>query len=286
MRKFSISLICLFGLFVSSSAQRSFTNEYALTHTHNYLGLSALEFVDPYLSLLQYSGVGIRVETNTQRYFNPTKRNTLSYGKASAATALALNPSASASVAYMTINGGWGVLYEHRDYTDFRLYGGGNIDFDFSYKMNSRNVNNPMSMEIATGLNAMLGGEYFIPTKRRVIKLKADLEFPVLGGMFAAPPGLTYYEMSLSGNIKQAMHFTHLGNNEAFKFQLALDVPFKKSTWSYGIRSQQMNYTLSNHRYYYKEFSFYIGIVYDYIRFSGRKNPNPRDFISPGEYFL
>lgn len=286
MKKFSIGLICLLGVFVSSHAQQNFTNEYALRHTHNYVGLSALELVDPYLSLLQYSGVGMRFETNTEQYFNPTKRNLISYGKASFALATTLNPAVSASIAYMDFNGGWGVLYEYRGLSDYRFYGGGNIDFDLTYKMSSRNVNNPMSMEIGTGLNAMLGGEYFIPTKRRVIKLKADLEFPVLGGMFAAPPGLTYYEMSLSGNIKQAMHFTHLGNNEAFKFQLALDVPFKKSTWSYGIRSQQMNYTLSNHRYYYKEFSFYIGIVYDYIRFSGRKNPNPRDFISPGEYFL
>ena len=284
MRKI-ITLIGLLSFFAFTSAQKRYMSEYALTNINSSVGVGELSFIDPYLSSLKYSGFGINLETTSSRYFNTDIRNLVSYGKVSGTYALTYNPAVTASAMFLAANGGWGALYENRSLRNFKFLCGGNIDIDFIFKHTSRNVNNPVSFDLAADLNAMLGGEFFIPTKRRVMKLKADIEFPIIGEMFAPLPGLTLYEISISKNIKQAMHFTHLQNKQAFKVQFAFDVPFKYSTWSYGVRLHQMNYKLAGHQYQQQELTVFVGIVYDYILFSGRKNSNPRGFVSPGEHF-
>ena len=65
----------------------------------------------------------------------------------------------------------YGALYEYRDINSIVLHAGINIDVDFGMKMNSRNVNNPYSMDLATNLNGMLGFRYMMPTKRQMLDL-------------------------------------------------------------------------------------------------------------------
>lgn len=285
MKKLFIS-ICLLISTTYLLAQQRLTYEYGLTNTYNHIGFSHIEFIDPYLSLLNYSGFGLRLENTSSRYFNTDKKGLISYGKVSGMAALTINPAATASVLFTTVNTGWGILYENLNYSMFRFLMGANVDLDFTYKMSSRNVNNPISIDLATDINAMLGVEYFIPTKKRLLKLRSNIELPVLGGMFLPYPGLILYEMSLSKNLAQAMYFSSLHNKQGLKFQLAFDVPFRYSCWTWGVRTHLLQYQAKDHQYGLNELTSFIGITYDYIRFSGRKNPNPRYFTSPGEYFF
>lgn len=84
----------------------------------------------------------------------------------------------------------------------------------------------------------------------------------------------------------QVLHFSSLHNKQEIKFQLAFDMPFQYSCWTLGVRTHFMQYKTKEHQYRYNELTAFIGITYDLIRFAGRRNPNPRYFTSPGEYFF
>jgi hypothetical protein len=179
-------------------------------------------------------------------------------------------------------NAALGALYEYRDLNNLILHAGGNVDIDFAYKMNSRNVNNPVNIDLATNLNAMLGVRYNIATRKRMLKLKANLEFPLIGCMFVPYPGLSYYEMYSSGAYGEAIHFSSLHNKQGLKEQISIDIPFKKSTCSFGVRMHQLKYQAADQPYSFNEFSIFVGINYDIVRFSGRKVKMPEYYISPG----
>lgn len=273
---------CLIGGFIFSEAQTNNKEVFSLTNVHHYVGPSVVELADPYLSILNYTGYGMRLEYTDVRYFNPHNPVLSSYSRIAGLAALTVNPQSTASVTYIGGNVAWGMLYEYRDFSNFVLLAGANVDFDFAYKMNSRNVNNPFNMDLATDLNAMLGVRYIYPTRKRTLKFSASIEFPLVGCMFVPYPGLSYYEMYSSKAYGEAIHFSSLHNKQGMKQQISIDVPFKYSSWSFGARMHQLTYQVGELPYSFNEFSLFVGITYDLIRFSGRKVAVPESFISPG----
>ena len=280
MKKAYIVLFLTFNL--SLLQAQSLTNElFPLTQVYNQYGLSAVQLIDPYLSILQYTGVGMRLEYSASRYLNPNKTDLTFYRRVTGLAALTVNPRSTASISYMGGNAAWGMQYHYREIDNFVLLAGGNVDLDFAYKMNSRNVNNPVNIDLSTNLNAMLGARYFYPTRRRMLQFNVAMEFPVIGSMFVPFPGLSYYEMSQSKNFAEAIHFTSFHNKQGIKQNYSIDVPFKKSTWSFGSRMQELKYRADDQTYSFMEYSFFVGITYDQIRFSGRRVKVPEIFISP-----
>jgi hypothetical protein len=269
-------------IIISTRAQTNEQQPVALTNVTHHAGVSVVELVDPYLSILNYTGLGLRFEYTDSRYFNPAHPKIISYSRVTGMGAAVKNPQSTAGITYVGGNAAWGALYEYRDINNLILHAGGNVDVDFAYKMNSRNVNNPVNIDLATNLNAMLGVRYNIATRKRMLKLKANLEFPLIGCMFVPYPGLSYYEMYSSGDYSQAIHFSSLHNKQGLKEQISIDVPFKKSTWSFGTRMHQLKYQAADQPYSFNEFSIFVGINYDIVRFAGRKVKMPEHYISPG----
>jgi hypothetical protein len=263
------------------NAQVDGRNLMALTNVYHHVGIEAIEIVDPYLSVMNYSGVGIRYEYLFGRFFNPENTKLSSNGRLSGIAATTMNPRSTASVSFMGVNAAWGMQYYYRKFEDLLILGGANVDIDFAYKMNSRNVNNPVNIDLATNLNLTIGGRYFIYTKKRTIQLNAGLEFPVMGCMFVPYPGLSYYEMYSTKSYKEAIHFSSLHNKQGAKLYFTFEIPFNYSTWSFGVRKQDLKYKADNQIYSYSAYAFLIGISYDLIRFSGRKVSVPELFISP-----
>lgn len=281
MRKIIVlfSLVCIV---LSSDAQTAGKEPVALTNVSHHAGMSVVELVDPYLSILNYNGLGLRFEHTETRYFKPANPKFIAYSRLTGLGAAVKNPQATAGITYVGGNAAWGVLYEYRDISNLIFHAGGNMDVDFAYKMNSRNVNNPVNIDLATNLNAMLGIRYNYATKKRILKLKANLEFPLIGYMFVPYPGLTYYEMYSSGAYGEAIHFSSLHNKQGLKEEISIDVPFKKSTCSFGVRMHQLKYQAGDQPYRFNEFSIFVGINYDILRFSGRKVKIPEHYVSPG----
>lgn len=255
---------------------------YSMNHVLNCAGASIIELADPYLSVLNYNGYGAWFEYNNYRYFNPGRPVLVEYQRFEGLGALTLNPQSTALITYFAANTAYGALYEYRDINNIVLHAGGNIDVDFGMKMNSRNVNNPYSMDLATNLNGMLGFRYMIPTKRRILNLSTQIEFPIMGCMFVPYPGLSYYEIYTSKKIGETIHFSSFHNKQGIKQRIIFNMPFKHSSWSVGVLMHLLKYQTGEQPYKINEFSVFFGIEYDLIKFSGWKSNKPENFVSPG----
>lgn len=280
-----LSFTVLFFVMNMAFSQSFFGYEKPLSKIYTQVGFTQVSVLDPYLSLMEYKGYGMRLDRSKARYINPKNKKFISYAKASFMPVVTSNPANTASMMYMALDGSWGFLYEERTAQNVRFLMGGLIDLDMNYKMLSRNVNNPVAFDISGNLNAMMGMEVFMPTKSRIMKLRTDVEWSVIGGMFTPLPGLTFYEMSISNDYLQAMHFTSMHNKQKAKFQLALDIPIYFNTWTIGMRYHPSNYQLKHHSYHTREFNIFLGISYDRVRFGGRKDIDPLNYTGPGEYY-
>ena len=279
--KTSVVTLVLLLCFPNVSAQSQQPKLYGLTNVYHHIGIAGIEMVDPYLSVLEYSGVGIRYEYSSGRFFNPQHPILSSNIRIAGLVAMTTNPRSTATVARMGAGASWGVQYYYRNFEDILLLGGANVDVDFAYKMNSRNVNNPVNIDLATNLNMTIGGRYYINTKRRTIQLNADFEFPVIGCMFVPYSGFSYYEIYSTKAYIDAIHFSSLHNKQGLKQHFTVDIPFKHLTWSFGVRKHDLKYRADHQIYHYSEFAFLTGITYDMIGFSGRKVKVPEIYISP-----
>lgn len=260
------------------NAQDSYVS---LTNIHRQAGISAIILNDPYLSLLTYSGLGFRYDNISSVFLNPKLPDVSTISRWNFTGGLTVNPASTASVSYMGGAYGWGLRYHYRKIKNLTLLGGGFLQADFRYKSNSRNVNNPVNIEASTGIYALLEGRYNLQTKKRIIQFNASYEFPLAGCMFVPIPGLSYYEMYLRENIRESLHFSSLHNKVGLKQQYSVDIPFRYSTWSFGICSESLKYEAFNQVSRFNEYSLLIGLTFDLKRFAGRKAIVPGNYISP-----
>jgi hypothetical protein len=279
MMKKLFPAVFLVLLTVTLQAQQE--QSYLLTNVHHQWGPSMVQFKDPYLSILDYQGIGMRLVANYSRFFN-AENNRLSHtSRFSGMGALTVNPESTASVIYMGGTGSWGMQYHLRPGKNLMLTAGGNLEGEFGYRMNSRNVNNPVNFDLATNLNGTFSARYFIHTRKRVMELHASYEFPLMGMMMVLPPGMLFYELSNSGNFASVLHPSGLKNRQGLRQTYRIDIPLSRSTWSFGLRSNMLRYQVNNHIYGMDEVGVFMGITYDNYRFAGRKRPAPANFVSP-----
>jgi len=280
--KRSLWLLFMASALLPVAAQQQDTHApLALSKIRHYAGPATIEWVDPYLSLLRYSGLGIRYEMTEQRFVNPADPRWSSIGRFSGLAGMSLNPKSTASTNVMALNSAFGLQYHYREYPSLLLLAGGNIDADFSIRQNSRNVNNPANINMATHLNLTLGGTYFVPTRRRTLQINAAWELPIVGALFAPYPGLSYYELYKSKDYLRAIHAVSLHNQQGLKQHITVDIPLKRMVLTAGMRSQWMRYKVSEFTYSEREISFLVGTTFDIARFAGRKSSVPSYFVSP-----
>jgi len=271
-------LICFIG-----SAQNSTEKKYALITTVNTYGLSALNLTDPYLSPMPYRGTGILYRHENRRFLSPDNTHISMINRLGLLGGIAQNPSKSASMIYLGTNFSWGMHYHFRPAKGIQLLVGGLWDMDFGFKTISRNVNNPVNMDLATNFNLSGIAMYNFSFLKRDLRLQLALQTPLVGYMFVPESGASYYEMFDLGNLTNTTHFSSLHNRRDFRQTLTLDVPFKHSTLRVGLSSETLKYTANDLVFKRNEFSFVFGYTYDLLIFSGRKNKAPHNFISTNE---
>jgi len=271
-------LICFIG-----SAQNTIEQKYALTTTVNTYSLATLKLTDPYLSPMPYNGMGIRYQHENRRLLSPDDIHISMINKLSLFGGIAQNPSKSASMTYLGINFAWGMHYHFRPIKGLQLLAGGLWDMDFGFKTISRNVNNPVNMDMATNLNLSGIAMYNFSIRKRELRVQLALQSPIIGCMFIPESGASYYEMFDLGNLTNTTHFSSLHNKRGIRQTLTLDIPFKRSTWRLGISSEALKYTANDMVFKRNDYSLVLGYSYDLFIFSGRKNRAPHNFISTNE---
>lgn len=279
MKKLSLFVLMLILTF-NMSAQNETQQKYSLTSTSNQLGFASLSILDPYLSPLVYSGIGMKFEHTERRFFSPENTKLSMEGKIRALAALTLNPEYTTSTTYIGANYSWGMHYHFQIREDFQILAGGTADAVFGFKSNARNVNNPVNLDMATNLNLSGVARYDFKMRRRTLRLSYTMEIPLLGFMYVPYGGASYYEMFDLGNLSDAFHFSSLHNKLGSSGSVMLDVPFKHSTWRFGVNTSKLKYQANNMVFEQNEFSLMIGCKYDLHIFAGTKTPAPSNFIS------
>jgi len=278
--------IFLFQLFLFSSllfAQTNDEQKYLLTTETSTYGLSTIKLTDPYLSPISYSGIGLRYENESRRFLSTQNTNISKQSNFKLMCGLAFNPTITASMTYMGMNYDWGMHYHFRPFTGLQLLVGGLCDVDFGLKDISRNVNNPINLDLATNLNLSGVVIYDIPLSRKVLQLQIALQSPILGYMFVPGEGTSYYEIFELGNFTNTTHFSSLHNKRGINGTFSVDVPFKYSIWRFGFNYHELDYSSNNLIFKRKDVCLLIGSTFDIATFAGRGNRAPRNFISTKE---
>lgn len=157
----------------------------------------------------------------------------------------------------------------------------GSVDVDFALKTLSRNVNNPVNVDLASNINFSAKVAYDIRLRRRTLRLKYSFETPFWGIMFVPMGGASYFEMFELGNLSNAVHFSSLHNKQGYDSALRIDIPFRHSSWQFGISSNVLTYKANGMVFNRSISSLEIAWVYDLYIFRGMKDKAPNNFIKP-----
>ena len=269
-------LLCSIALF----SQNNDMSKYRLINTSDHFGISLVELLDPYLSPLEYNGIGINYEHTGQKFFSTANTNLSMEGKINASAAYTTNPQQTAAMMYMGASYSWGTFYHFRPATRLQLLAGGTADIGIGYKYLPRNVNNPVNVDLETNLNIAGKVRYDIPFRRWPVRLNYEIEIPVLGYMFVPQMGASYYEMFELGALSNAFHVSSLHNKLASHKKLIFDFPFKHSTFRLGVDVAKLKYKANDMVFVQNNFSLQFGLKYDLFIFAGRRKPAPDYFIS------
>lgn len=264
-------------------AQDEDEQKHLLTTRTSTYGLTSFHFIDPYLSPLTYSGSGSEYNHESRRFLSLRNTNISIQIKYNLTAGAAENPAKTASIVYFGTNYSLGMQYHFHPAKGLQLLAGGSWDVDFGFKDLTRNVNNPVNMDMATNLNVSGVIRYDVPLRRRTLRLQLSAETPVVGLMFVPLAGASYYEMFELGNHAGLIHFSSLHNKRGINPKLTVDIPFERTTWQVGLAYQHLKYEANDMVFKRNSFSLMVGTTFDVVSFSGRKKKLSPNFISTNE---
>lgn len=255
------------------------TPKYKLKSASEMIGISTINILDPYLSPLTYNGLGFNYEHATRHLFSAENTDLSMESKLDAMAAYTGNPENTAAMIYMGVDYSWGMFYRFKPMNGLQILAGGNAALDLGYKYLSRNVNNPINIDLCSDINLKGNVHYLLPLKHWPLKLNFELEIPVVGCMFVPQAGASYYEMFGQGNLTDTFHFSSLLNKSGYDSKLSLDFPFRHSTWQIGLNLSELKYKANDLVFRQNCFTLQLGWKYDFYVFSGQKNIAPDNFI-------
>jgi len=270
-------------LITVASAQNPDDKKYLLTTNINTFELSTVSFLDPYLSPIIYSGIGMQYNHQIRSFLKPEQTNISVQSKLNLDISVSLNPQSTSMMMFMGANYSWGMHYHFRVQNGFQLLAGALWDVDFGFKEMPRNVNNPVNLDMATNLNLSGIAMYNFPLFTKTLRLQLTAQTPLLGYMFVPMGGASYYEMFELGNMSNTFHLSSPINKRGLNSSLTVAVPFNKSVWNFGFKYFTLKYTANDMVFDKNELSLVIGTTFDAANFSGRKNKAPKNFLSTNE---
>ena len=261
-------------------AQADNTKQYLLTTSTENISLTTVDLLDPYLSPLVYTGMGVGFQHSDMKYFKKYVGQMSHESRFSILAANTYNPQYSSSVNYVGGQYQWGMHYHFRPLEGLHLLAGGNAGALMAVKSNERNVNNPVNVDAALDLGFSGIANYDFSLWRKRFTLSFQLEFPLLGMMYVPMQGASYYEMFTGGDLSNTLHLSSLHNRLARTSGLKLEIPTKNSTWHVGISTSKLKYEANDMFFKQNNYNFNVGYTYDLYIFRGRKNLPPHNFIS------
>ncbi len=195
-----------------------------VTRTTMY-GVGAANMYDTYLSPQEYKGVEVRVARESMRMTRWADGNLSLQNFLQGYVNYTHNRVDNNNMLAAQVNWNYGLHY-HIPLTDnFRLLAGGLADLNGGFLYNLRNGNNPASARAYLNIDASVMAVWDVRIKRYPIRLRYQLNLPVMGVMFSPHYGQSYYEIFSLGNADGVVKFTSLHNQPSLRQMLTADLP-------------------------------------------------------------
>lgn len=227
------------------------------------LGIATMNNLDTYLSGYDHKGKALTLShervRNTRCGASSPKRRTF-FGATAGTASLHGNTELTAMVNY---NIGW--YYPLLTTGALQLLGGAQAELGGGAIYLPSNSNNPVSAKARVTAAASAMALYRIATKKGTCTLRAQVDAPLTGVMFAPEFGQSYYEIFTLGDNDNTVAVTHPLNAPSLRTTLSADVPFtlwgRSATMRIGYTADIFQSELNDIRTHLYHHSFSIGFV-------------------------
>ena len=279
--------IILFTIYIcmctASHAEDSIGKKrYNMVTELNTIHLASVTLIDEYLSSLPYKGFVLQYENNRFRYLTQKTDKISQQSKIRLSLGTTLNPTNSTMIAYVALDYGYGVHYHFRPHRRLQLLVGSVLNFELGAKYQLRNVNMPLSVDLAGNMNFSFILQHAIRAKKQELLFQAAIRIPVIGCMFVPEQGASYYEIFYMKNRTNTAHFSSIFYNKyGINQTYTLEIPAGRSVWCVGITWDYVKYQANDLVFKRNMAGVLLGWRHHIISFAGKKNTAPVDFYTP-----
>ena len=269
--KASLSFLVLLAVFSTALNLSAQSDSFFVHRTVKSGGLSLLQLHDDYLSQLNYSGIGIRYEdehlhpfSGKSEFWNWTTRSEYLGG-------LLVNDPSTASMQYLRTTQSLGLKRIYKfDFANMSI--GSNLEYELGLKYLSRNVNNPVNLDINSDLNVQFcfATDYYLFGRGFGISLNAEV--PVAGVMFIPDYQDAYFN---SFDFGEVILFSSLHNKSAYRIKVNNEIPLRSFTAILSIYSEKSAWKGNNLNFTYFETGLSLALKFDYALFGGTRKLPP-----------
>lgn len=278
MKKQSFTLL-FFIIFISQSVPANDSTKYALHTSATTIGIGFSSITDPYLSPFEYKGNKISLQSNSRRFLKATQNQVSHSGQMLLDIGKGKHPTGKNSLLFFNTRFMLGGNYHFRPADNLMILGGSSWDLGVGGKYLRRNVNNPFSLDLHTNINITAEIQYSFNIKNLNIRTQLGAASPLLGCMFVPMQNISYYELFMLKNRKNAFHFSSLHNKQAIFSYLNLDFLLKHNTWRLSIQNDYTKHMANDMVFKKQGLFFSIGTVVHLYTFRGKKEQVPSNFI-------
>ncbi|MCD7972004.1 MAG: DUF3316 domain-containing protein [Candidatus Azobacteroides sp.] len=280
MRKIIYSFFFLFHyLLLPAQEEKLFSTNRATLY-----GIGATSMLDTYLSPLRYTGMEIRIVTESNRMSKYKEGRLSIQNRVDFSLSSTKNPADNATEYSAFLNWNWGYHYRFPVNKNLKLLAGGLTYVSAGAIYNLRNGNNPVAAKIGTGVAASGMGIYNFNIKEQPFTGRFQFIVPVGGAIFSPGYGQSYYEIFGLGNYDNIIHFSSWHNLFICKSIFSFDIPFNRFTirtaYQYDMYISNLNH-LKTELYSH---TFMIGLVSEFIKIKGKKQPGLAPMIQSAYY--
>lgn len=242
-----------------------------VTRTTMY-GIGTANMYDTYLSPQEYKGIEVRVARESMRMTRWADGNLSLQNFLQGCVNYTHNRVDNNNMLAAQVNWSYGLHYHFPLTDNFRLLAGGLADLNGGFLYNLRNGNNPASARAYLNIDASVMAVWDVRIKRYPIRLRYQLNLPVMGVMFSPHYGQSYYEIFSLGNADGVVTFTSLHNQPSLRQMLTADMPVGRMkmrlAYLWDAQQSKVNH-IRTHAYSH---AFMVGFVKEFYLLKKPRN--------------
>lgn len=234
-----------------------------VTRTTMY-GVGAANMYDTYLSPQEYKGVEVRVARESMRMTRWVDGNLSLQNFLQGYVNYTHNRVNNNNMLAAQLNWNYGLHYHFPLTDNFRLLAGGLADLNGGFLYNLRNGNNPASARAYLNVDASVMAVWDVKIKHCPIRLRYQLNLPVMGVMFSPHYGQSYYEIFSLGNAAGVVKFTSLHNQPSLRQLLTADIPVRRMKMRLAYLWDAQQSKVNDIRTHAYSHAFMVGFVKEF----------------------